>query len=348
MIKYSKEARAIVNVDLYDVYDEEAINNFNHIPKFDLRVQELLEISPAYHKSRILLDSFSEDFKQVRVEEKLEAKSDWSKFKLLQDNMVSINLLSSLDSCNDFICFGTKAGGVGVALAGRSFTIRPHNREVTRTLFIGNNSSAGVLSAALDGTVRMTDLVQQSVCLEYSWDRSYSVKQGVNWLEGRDTHNFLLACGIDIKQIDIRSKDVLELFEVDKSKVVTNLSVNPVNENLVSVSRDNSVQIWDLRKAREAVVTLPGHGAAVLAGGGWSSGGTYFATSVEGNWANRDMTVVYNGRNFSEILNWEGARFSPSTASTWCPWEETLFFTSMEMREHGSTKQGVVAVDCTR
>jgi hypothetical protein len=48
------------------------------------------------------------------------------------------------------------------------------------------------MSSALVGTVRMTDLVHQSVCLEYSWDQSYSGKQGVNWLEERWSTPFSL------------------------------------------------------------------------------------------------------------------------------------------------------------
>ena len=62
-------------------------------------------------------------------------------------------------------------------------------------------SNPGVLSAALDGTVRMTDLVRQSVCLEYSWDQSFSGKQGVRWLEERGVYSFLLDCGGEINQI---------------------------------------------------------------------------------------------------------------------------------------------------
>ena len=66
-------------------------------------MQELLEVTPNYHKFKTLLDSFCADFKQLRAEERLFAKPDWSRFELLQDNMVSSSQLTSLDTCSDYI-----------------------------------------------------------------------------------------------------------------------------------------------------------------------------------------------------------------------------------------------------
>ena len=188
------QAVFVTDIDFHDVYVLEAIAESNHIPKFELTMQELLEVTPNYHKSKTLLDSFCADFKQLRAEERLLAKPDWSRFELLQDNMVSSSQLTSLDTCSDYICFGTKNGGVGVSLASRTITIRPHNRQVTRTLLMGK-SNPGVLSDALDGTVRMTDLVRQSVCLEYSWDQSFSGKQGVSQVAGGE-RGLLLPAGL--------------------------------------------------------------------------------------------------------------------------------------------------------
>jgi len=350
------QAVAVTDIDFHDVYDLEAIAESNHIPKFELRMPELLEVTPSYHKSKTLLDSFSADFKQVRAEEKLIAKPDWSRFELLQDNMVSSSQLTSLDTCSDYICFGTKTGGVGVSLAGRAITIRPHNRQVTRTLLMGK-SNPGILSAALDGTVRMTDLVRQTVNLEYCWDQSFSGKQGVRWLEERGVHSFLLDCGGEINQIDIRSKEAVQLFELSKDQAeptyITNLSVNPTNKNLISLCRGNSLEIWDLRKASGAMVTLPGPSGSSMAGGGWSVRGSYLVTCVEGGYS-RDMVVVYNGLDFSQpILTWEGPRkmtLSPPAGVTWCPWQESVFLTTMEQVKMSSLqmepKHCVVAVDC--
>ena len=62
-------------------------------------------------------------------------------------------------------------------------------------------------------------------------------------------------------------------------------------------------------------------------------------------------SVVYNGTDFSQALEWKGSKktiISPSTGVSWCPWEEPLFLTTMEQAKLGSVKQAVVAVDCMR
>ena len=82
-----------------------------------------------------------------------------------------------------------------------------------------------------------------------------------------------------------------------------------------------------------------------MAGGGWSSGGSFFGTSMWGK------SVVYNGTDFSQALEWKGSKktvISPSTVFSWCPCEEPMFLTTMEQAKHGSVKQAVVAVDCKR
>ena len=97
------QAVVVTDIDFHDVYELEAIAESNHIPKFELTMQELLEVTPNYHKFKTLLDSFCADFKQLRAEERLFAKPDWSRFELLQDNMVSSSQLTSLDTCSDYI-----------------------------------------------------------------------------------------------------------------------------------------------------------------------------------------------------------------------------------------------------
>ena len=177
----------ITDININDVYDEKTISSYNHIPKFELSTEELLEITPKYQMSRTMLESMASECKHTRLEEKLVTKPDWSKFELVQDTIGSSSALSSLDSCGDLVCYGTECGGVGVFLAGRSVTLRPHCMTVVRVLFTGRDGqvSTGIMSAGLDGTVRMTDLVKQSVSLEYSWDQSYSGKNGINWMEER-------------------------------------------------------------------------------------------------------------------------------------------------------------------
>merc|ERR1719318_1480155 len=350
----------VTDRDINDFYDEEAISSSNHIPKFELSAQDLLEITPAYHRSKTRLDSFSADLKQVRPEGPLVSRPDWDRFQLVQESLVSSSELTSLDTFQDYVCFGTQSGGVGVSLAGRAITIKPHNRKVTRTLFLGNknHNGPGVLSAGLDGTVRMTDMVRQIVCLEYSWDQSYMGKQGVNWLEERGPYSFLLDCGGEINHIDIRAKEASQLIQLNneqaQTNILTNLSLHPSNKNLLSLCRGNSVQIWDLRKASSAVVTLAGAGDSMMAGGGWSKKGSYLATCAQGG-DGVDEIVVYNGLDFSQPLstftNPKMTSFFPFTGVTWCPWEENLFLTAMKKAKQTELelkpKHTVVAVDCT-
>jgi WD40 repeat protein len=192
----------------------------------------------------------------------------------------------------------------------------------------------------------------------YSWDQSYMGKQGVNWLEERGMYSYLLDCGGEINQIDIRSKEAVQLIQINKeqagSNVLTNLSVHPTNKNLLTLCRGNCLQIWDLRKASSAVVSLAGAGDGMMAGGGWSRRGSYLVTCVQGG-AGMDDTVVYNGLDFSQpLFTCEEPRIRclPYTEVTWCPWEENIFLTTMEKAKQTDleleSKNVVVAVDCTR
>ena len=160
----------------------------------------------------------------------------------------------------------------------------------------------------------------------YSWDQSYMGKQGVNWLEERGMYSYLLDCGGEINQIDIRSKEAVQLIQINKeqagSNVLTNLSVHPTKKNLLTLCRGNCLQIWDLRKASSAVVSLAGAGDGMMAGGGWSRRGSYLVTCVQGG-AGMDDTVVYNGLDFSQpLFTCEEPRIRclPYTEVTWCPW----------------------------
>jgi len=431
--------KSISDQHLYDFCDEVAISRSNHIPKFELPAPQLLEITSNYHKSRILLDSFSAESKQtpdpeqelaadiiqdrqpgkndqveifseeqkewykvrlttnmikrhpfyyncifpdnseggvylrpgemwslrpeqqdkVAAEQKSRTSVDWTKFELIQDSIVSTSELTSLDSYGDFLCYGTKCGGVGVSLASRSLTLRPHNCPVTRTVFIGSKSSLKILSAGLDGTVRMTDLAQQKVSLEYSWDQSWSGKQGIRWMERRGVFSFLLDCGVEIIQIDVRSKEAFQLIQLTAEQPMpgsfTNLSVHPMNKNLISLCRGQSAQIWDLRKASQPVHTLTSPSASHMAAASWSEVGSYLVTCEvrEG----MEVPVIYPGLDFSKpLLTWVGPRqatFSPFTGVSWCPWQESLFLTTCEqpmVNLRGGlkleAKQAVVAIDC--
>jgi len=343
---------AVTEVDVQDEYDEKAIAKVNHVPKFELNAQELLEITPSYLKSRTLLESFSADFKDVKVEKQqnLARNTDWSKMDLIQDNLISTDNITSIDSCEDFICFGTESGGVGVTMAGRAFTIKPHNRQVTRTIFTGSKGSPSILSASKDGTVRIFDLVKQSVRLQYCWDQSFNDKQGVDWVEEKGAHQYLLDCGNEINMMDTRTGKLFHLFAVPQSDPLKTANLG-VNKNLMSLCRGNTVHIRDQRKLSEPLTILTGPDDTAMAGAGWSQDGTYFYSCTEGGY--EDVTKVYSAKDYSQpILEWVGPREThfPSPAGvTWCPWGR-MFIISMKLnrsdKEHLKQSPGLAVVDC--
>jgi len=344
---------------LLNKYDEEAVAEANHVPKCKLKSKELLEINPAYHKSGVLMDSFTADFGYMEIEEHqpMANKSiEWNKVKLVQDSMVSTRVITSIDSCSDFVCFGTDTGSVGVTMDGRAFIIRPHNRQVTRTIFTGSNASLGILSAAKDGTVRLFDLAKQSVSLQYSWDHFGTCRKkiGVNWLEVRSEQTFLLDCEDEINMIDTRVGKTVPMFSVSNIFGTCNITNLSVNNNLMSLCRENCVQIWDLRKTDEPMTNISGPGDTIMAGAGWSRSSSCFYASVRHvgvKWgkggAKSDKTLVFQADDYSQpTLSWVGPRktdFVPYSGVSWCPWDD-MFLITMEQGTN-DWKCGVAVID---
>ena len=122
----------------------------HNIPKFTVKAQQLLEITNDYRKSRIILDSLSQESLEMRAEEEFFGDVDWNDFRVTGDFIVSTSAVTALDSCGDFISFGTAEGGVGVVLGGRSVSLRPHSAAVTG-LEVSQGTS--LVSSSWDGTV---------------------------------------------------------------------------------------------------------------------------------------------------------------------------------------------------
>ena len=60
-------------------------------------------------------------------------------------------------------------------------------------------------------------------------------------------YSFLMDCGAEINQIDIRSKEIMTFIQFTNEQMGscmdTNLSVNPANKNMFSLCRGQTVQI---------------------------------------------------------------------------------------------------------
>ena len=93
------------------------------VPKFDLIAPQLLEMTSDYRRSAIFLDSVSCEAKDLAHKKEAKFKmneEDWIQFEAEEETIVSTSRVTSLDSFNDFFCYGTEAGGVGVVLAGNT------------------------------------------------------------------------------------------------------------------------------------------------------------------------------------------------------------------------------------
>jgi hypothetical protein len=176
-------------------------------------------------------------------------------------------------------------------------------------------------------------------------------------LEEMEMYSFLMDCGAEINQIDIRSKEIMTFIQFTNEQMGscmdTNLSVNPANKNMFSLCRGQTVQIWDLRNYSKPVQTLSTPGAQMMAGGGWSARGSYLVTCGQ-SYMGDDVPVIYPGMDWTEPLKWESSRkttFLSSTGVTWCPWDEEMFLiTAMQPNLMNSpySCRSVVAVDCSR
>ena len=96
------------------------------------------------------MDSLSQESLEMRAEDEFYGDVDWNDFSVTGDYIVSTSAVTALDSCGDFISFGTAEGGVGVVLGGRSVSLRPHSAAVTG-LEVSQGTS--LVSSCWDGTV---------------------------------------------------------------------------------------------------------------------------------------------------------------------------------------------------
>ena len=254
------------------------------VPKVTLNSKELLEITKDYRKSRIFLDSVTEECKEQKVETLYNDDTDWSLFSGGEEFIVSTSRLTAIDTLGDFITYGTEEGGVGVLVAGRSVTLRPHAEAVTGLLASGSR----ILSAARDGTVRNTDLESQTVSLEYCWDmvsQPREDKHGVLGMVQRADHSYILHCSDKIVNLDVRQKEAQSLAGMSntRSSEFSNTNINPVKGNLLTTSRSDTVNIWDLRKMSDPLWNLNVGGDVYFCG--WNSTGKDFAiTQDTGAW----------------------------------------------------------------
>ena len=297
------------------------------VPKVSLKAAELLEITKDYRKSRIFLDSVSDECKELKAETVYNDVTDWRLLTRDEEFIVSSSRVTKIDTHGDFITYGTEEGGVGVQVAGRSLTLRPHAGAVSGLV----TSGARILSAGRDGTVRNTDLESQVVSLEYSWDMCSDEGEGRHGVLGmvqRADYSYILHCSDKIVNLDVRQREAKKLAILSDtiSSTLSNIRMNPVRENLFTTSNSDTVVIWDLRKMPEPVWTLNVGGDVSFCG--WNSTENDFAiTTNDGAWVYDFVNGVPNN-NFRISLKFSNSGFKRLEGDLWCPWpgqESTLF-----------------------
>ena len=326
--------------------------SFRHVvPKFDLNTKELIEITNDYRSSQIFLESITMESKIINEEPFHDDNLDWSKLNSSEEYIVSTSAITALGSLGDFVTYGTRAGGVGVLLAQRSLTFRPHSGPVTGLL----TSGAGILSSSLDGTVRRLDLEKQLASLEYCWEASGDTKQGVCGMVDTGDHSYLMDCRDKMVQLDLRSKQVKVLCDIQPFSPsdfnTRRIDIEPVKKHLFSVCRDNTVMVWDLRRTGSPVHEFEMQDSPNFAS--WSPDGSCLLVSNE-----EGLSQIFDvARRVELTAEYLKCRIGFTTqelpglgGDLWCSWQGSTLFQMSRNKNRANVMRKTVlsAVNCKR
>jgi len=348
------------------------------VPRVQVELGEMLEISQDYHKASRILQRIQAEVREG--EGKVEkGKICWGEVQKVRESRVSQVEVMSVSCWDDMVCTGDMAGGVAVTIAGRTLGLKPHHLCVCRTVFLGEEGLGGlsVLSGSHDGTVRCTDLQEEKVSMESSWER-----REVRWLEVETSDTWLVNLGgKEVVRVDRRDggqgtqlfalgmlnelKPDNNMSVLDHPKVGTNLSLCPSNQNLLSVVSGLDVLVYDLRSAGHPLHRLSHLGGSVSggwSGAGWSpEGGYLLGSQLSGTVKlHKSECVVWEtsklGSPDTPVLNWPATQ-TPHTGSSssyyygasWSPWQEGVFLTTARVNTNMkvASYHSVVAVDVT-
>jgi len=319
--------------------EEDKMFKSTPVPKFDLHVNQLLELTRDYRDSVKFLDSLVDESKlKVIKEEKYNVDADavdWKEFTFKEEKIVSTASVSCIDSFGDMVTFGTAAGRVGVLLAGRCLTLVPHSDYVTSVLMSGNGT---FMSTSKDGTARLTDLSHQSVGLEYSWDMTSSRRHGVLSIARLGERSFIADCGRSLVNVDIRSRNTKVINESNFLAGTCNVPINvePQYQNLFSVVRGNCVKIFDKRNPKHEALEYSSWACkGNIQFANWSSGGKYFGINYT---RELEMELLLTKAGFPKVRgnspNFDNAKGTvsrngePLLGNVFCPWQETQIFSA--------------------
>ena len=283
---------------------EAEINRCNVLPKFDISTKEILEITDDHRKSKILLQSFSEECKEmIEEEDNYKDSVTWTSFTDVKEHLVSRSPVSCIDSCGDFITYGAENGAVGLLIAGHSLNLRPHTDIVSGLVMDGSK----ILSSSFDGTVRIMDLAEGRVPLFYNWDLYGDDKHGVLGMARRSEHSHILDCDKRLIILDLRNKDtaaVVDILGVTSSYPYSN-------------TRPSSVNIEPINnQGREFCVCR---------------NDKYWIFDAQGGTPDKDRRCQFKTQVPRSLRSTSRENFSLD-GSLWCPWQSSILFCLGESR----------------
>jgi len=335
------------------------------LPSVSLDVKEVLSVGQNYQRSKKFLECVVNEVGVLQIDDpgKIKPNLDCN-IQVERSFRVSDSQIVSVNSVGDFVCFGDASGNVGLKLDEESILFQPHQDEVSRTLFIGDESDLSIASSSLDGRIRYTNLsTSQVTCV-------YQEKEGIQWLESFDSNSLLVNIGgVSVGILDKRKGDlniIVENFE-NKYRVKSNIGLHPSKSKL-SICGDKTIFIYDTRKTNTVLDKIDEHSSTAclgsqlfsyFSGSGWSCGsGSLFLGCKIGK-AKSSFPLIWRDEPGYSALSLELNSIpmvskktsivhpcSPPSyrGAVWCPWVEEVFFVSAGSFYDGGTNI-VVGVD---
>ena len=153
---------------------------------------------------------------------------------------------------------------------------------------------------------------------------SGSTRHKVLGIAVKDSNSYILDCGDKIVNVDPRcnTATVLHNYVVKSTDSVSEMALEPIQNNLVSISRDDAVEIYDTRFTQKAIWSDKVHS---ISNAGWSSLGKEFGVYDDLGPILYDVKcgLPQNKRRLGEPRRLRGVEMR---GQMWCPWQSSILF----------------------
>ena len=260
---------------------------------------------------------------------------EWGARRLSPAQPTAGGRLTTLGTWRQFSCFGDEQGMVGLHLAGRSVLLWPHAASVTRAAMA--DQGRAVLTASLDGTVRLVDLVADKVAVEGDFG-----EREVRWVEEEGREGWLVDLGEEVVRVDRRERVTSSLLTLESSEVaVGTMGLHPSLPHLC-LARGSSLLLYDVRSTKAPLSTSTAPSPVLQAS--WAPSGRHLLTRGAGGLA------VWGAEVQSTVLEWGGGEEhrGVGVGAAWCPWGagEVVVVPSTVTRGKGRDPGGRATLPC--